>query len=166
MFCPNGTEWTQVWVENGINRCFFDSVSAIVIFLVVVCFGSSRCAVFWHRGMSLSPEARKEKAALYNMQTALTVILIVEVIIEMILHDLYFEAGGLSGYRVLATLILIIAYVFSLCLLRLEKNNILEQLPDRCKSVPLFLFWSVGLIQGSLALASWWSPQWWWQLSK
>ncbi|PVD31224.1 hypothetical protein C0Q70_06636 [Pomacea canaliculata] len=116
--------------------------------------------------MSLSPEARKEKAALYNMQTALTVILIVEVIIEMILHDLYFEAGGLSGYRVLATLILIIAYVFSLCLLRLEKNNILEQLPDRCKSVPLFLFWSVGLIQGSLALASWWSPQWWWQLSK
>ena len=34
-FCENGTSWTDVWEENGISRCFYQSTTSAALFVFI-----------------------------------------------------------------------------------------------------------------------------------
>lgn len=163
LFCHNGTEWTEVWEDHGINRCFFESVSSAAMFFVVFTLGTAQCAVFFRHGFPsrrppLWPWACK-------VQVLLTVILIAESVAHMILQDLYLYRG-LCGSNVLTMFFFTFAYLFSLLLLRQERNNALPSIPDRRHGVALLALWCVGLVRENLAFVSWNNSDWWWQLQR
>ncbi|KAK7476600.1 hypothetical protein BaRGS_00032146 [Batillaria attramentaria] len=161
LFCRNGTEWAPAWQNNGINRCFFDSVSSSAMFLTIFGFGTAQCIIFSQHGSRTHRAPARPWAVL--AQTLLTVLLILECVVHMIVQDLYLY-GGLCGSEVLTMFLLTFAYLFSLLLLRQERNSTLPSLPTRHHGIALLGFWSLGLVRENLAFVSWNSTAWWWHL--
>jgi hypothetical protein len=71
----------------------------------------------------------------------------------------------LYGYQVLTMLTLVTAYIVSLRLVFLERNNALPSIPTRGHGLLLLVFWALALVRENIAFVSWWSKDWWWRLN-
>ncbi|XP_012938229.1 ATP-binding cassette sub-family B member 6, mitochondrial [Aplysia californica] len=163
LFCENGTEWSHVWVEKGISRCFYESTSSGILLIFICLTGAIQCTVFSKYAVYIDPR-RVLKSWGYVVQVLLTMLLMLEALVHMVLFDVYLRERILLGYQVFEACALIMACIVSLWLLALEKRSMLPTTPSRGQGIVLLMFWGLFLIRETLFFVSWNDPAWWWQL--
>ena len=70
----------------------------------------------------------------------------------------------LYGYQVFTACTFVLAYLVSVRLIFLERNNALPSIPTRGHGLLLLLFWALALVRENIAFVSWWGSDWWWAL--
>ncbi|KAK7473352.1 hypothetical protein BaRGS_00035400 [Batillaria attramentaria] len=162
-FCDNGISWTDVWVNRGINRCFFESLSSGVLLGFIFLCGILQCIMY---GRYATPVDKKliHKSCCIYLQVSFSMLMVLEAMVHMILQNVELYDRVLYGYQVLAACAFVMAYLTSLRLIFLERNNALPSIPSRGHGLLLLLFWALALIRENLAFVSWWSSEWWWSL--
>ncbi|KAH9496236.1 ATP-binding cassette sub- B member 6, mitochondrial [Bulinus truncatus] len=163
LFCKNGTELYNAWLDNGINRCFYESVTSIIVFGFVFITGVIQCALYSKYAIKIDKRQVSQSKG-YVLQIILTLLLILELLVHMILSDVYLRSRILLGYQVLAACLLIASYIVSWWLLAMERRSMLPTLPTRGQGIVLLLFYALMFIRETLMFISWNSSEWWWQL--
>ncbi|KAK7109557.1 ATP-binding cassette sub-family B member 6-like [Littorina saxatilis] len=163
LFCPNGTSWTDTWVDKGINRCFFDSVSSGALGGFVLFCGILQCVLYSRYSLRVDRKLVHSSKAVY-MQVFLTMLMVVGSVVYMILQNVELYGKVLYGYQVLTACAFVLAYLVSLRLIFLERSNALPSIPTRGHGLLLLLFWALGLVRENVAFVSWYSSEWWWKL--
>lgn len=164
-YCQTGENFTDIWVDKGINPCFLYSVTSAVLFLVIFIGGYVQCTVF--RKYSTPIDAKFRRGACgYVFQYLFTIILISEAVIHVILQDTSIAPQNVAGYQLLTVLVLVVGWMGSLKVLSLERNRALPTIPTRGHGLVLLMFWSLAFLKENLAFVSWWSHQWWWHLDR
>ena len=86
LFCENGISWTDIWVNDGINRCFFDSVSAGGLCGFIFFCGILQCIVYGRYGQRVDRKLVRRSWAVY-VQVALSMLMVVGSVVYMILQN-------------------------------------------------------------------------------
>ncbi|XP_071102435.1 ATP-binding cassette sub-family B member 6-like [Haliotis cracherodii] len=162
LLCENNTLWTSIWVDEGINQCFFDSMSAGVLFVIIVICGFTQC-FFYGRYATLIQPRRIPWSGWYIVQIIITVLMASETLLHMIVQDTSL-GQQLYGYEILTAMLLLVAWIISLRLMSLERNYALPSIPTRGHGLVLLLFWCLAFVRENLAFVSWWSHKWWWYM--
>lgn len=165
LYCDNGTEFTEVWVDNGINSCFLDTVTSSLLFLFVFVFGCVQCSMY--RKYASKIEQKYVTTNLGSvLQIFLTVILVMESLSHIVTTDLMKIRGGVVGSDLLTFLCRFIAWSSTLKILSLERKALLPMLPPRRHGLVLLVFWTLAFLWENFAFISWWSHSWWWYLKR
>lgn len=162
-FCYNDTSWTDVWVKKGLNRCFFESLSSGVLLVFIFLCGIMQCIMYSRYATKVDKKLIHQSWSIY-LQVTFSLLMVIEAVVHMILQNVELYDKVLYGYQVMACCAYVMAYMTSLWLIFLERNNVLPSIPSRGHGILLLLFWSLALIRENLAFVSWWSPEWWWRL--
>lgn len=162
-FCDNGTAWIHVWINNGINRCFYDSFTSGLLCVFIFLCGILQCFIYGRYSITVDKKRIPTSRAIYA-QVVITLSLATEAITHMILQNVELYDKVLCGYHVSTACSFILAYLITLRLLFLERNYALPSIPTRGHGLLLILFWTLALIREILAFVSWWSSEWWWHL--
>lgn len=163
LYCGDQLNFTQVWVDEGINKCFLDTVTSCLLFLFIFIFGCVQCAMFRKYSTPVDNNTRKGTLG-FTFQVLLALILATEPVIHAVLLDTAIEPLKLYGYQLLSMLALFIAWSGSVRLLFLERNKALPTIPTRGHGLVLLMLWTFALIKEHLPLVSWWSKKYWWYL--
>ena len=86
LFCENGISWTDIWVNDGINRCFFDSVSAGGLCGFIFFCGILQCIVYGRYGQRVDRKLVRRSWAVY-VQVALSMLMVVGSVLYMVLQN-------------------------------------------------------------------------------
>ncbi|GFR81505.1 ATP-binding cassette sub-family B member 6, mitochondrial-like [Elysia marginata] len=164
LFCENGTDWLPAWEDNGFNRCFYQSTSSLIIFVVTLVGTLIQGCLFFKYAI-LIDKRRVKKSWGYVLQVFCTVILCLEILVHMVLYDVYLRNKSLFGYQVMETFLIIGACILSLWLLVLERRSMLPSVPTRGQGIVLLMFWALLFIRESLMFVSWNNKAWWWHLN-
>ena len=161
LYCSNGTDFTEVWEDEGINPCFINTITSAVLFTFMFVCGCIQCSMYRKYSSSVD-----EKFVNTNfgtvLQMLLTCVLILESAGHVISKDLLKENGGVAGVDLLVFLCLFISWFSSLRLLSLERKQLLPTIPTRGHGLVLLVFWALAFLRENLAFISWWSHNWWW----
>ncbi|KAL4222048.1 ATP-binding cassette sub- B member 6 [Mactra antiquata] len=161
LYCSNGTEFTNIWLDEGINHCFLNTITSSVLFLLIFIFGSVQNHMY--NKYSTKIEAQYVRTNFGSvLQVILTVLLITESVSHIVMKDLMKEKGGVVGVDVLTFFSLFLSWLFSLKLLSLERKSMLPTIPTRGHGLLLLTFWTLAFLRENLAFISWWSHDWWW----
>jgi len=163
LLCGNGTNWTDVWENDGISRCFFESTSSGILFAFICITGAIQCGVYSKYGL-LIDQRRVTKSCGYTLQVLATLMLMLEALVHMMLYDVYLGHHLLKGYQVLQTCFIMSACIVSLWLLAMERKTMLPSVPTRGQGVVLLLWYGLFFVRENLAFVSWNNPTWWWKL--
>lgn len=164
LFCENGTDWLPAWVDQGFNRCFYQSTSSLIIFVVTL-FGTIIQGCLFLKYAILIDRRRVKKTWGYGLQVFSTVVLALMTLVHMVLYDVYLRKGMLLGYQVMEAFLIIGACLLSLWLLALEKRSMLPSVPRPGQGLVLLIFWTLLFVRESLMFASWNNKTWWWHLT-
>uniref|UniRef100_A0A0B7ARX3 ATP-binding cassette sub-family B member 6 n=1 Tax=Arion vulgaris TaxID=1028688 RepID=A0A0B7ARX3_9EUPU len=162
-FCKNGSLWSHAWVNNGFDRCFYESTTSMILLLFIFICGIIQCSLFSKYAILIDAR-RVTKSWGYRFQVLLTNLLILEALVHMILYDVYLRDRILLGYQVLQACALISACVVSLWLLAMEKRSMLPSIRTRGQGFVLLLFWVLFFVRENLMFVSWGNHTWWWHL--
>lgn len=159
-FCSNGTEFTHVWIDKGINRCFFDTVTSALLCLFILIFGIIQCSVYGKYAKNAEKYLTSNLGSV--VQILLTLILFLESLTHIIVKDMLKESGGVTGVDVLTFLCLAVSWACTLKILSLERRNILPTIKTKGHGLVLLIFWAMAFLRENLAFISWWNHSWWW----
>ena len=164
-YCDNSTTWTNLWYGDGISQCFLDTISAgILLSLIVIC-GCVQCMVYSRYSTSIDKKLIRASCG-YIMQIVICAVLVCEALVHMILQDTVVGQPALYGYQVFSAVARMVAWMFSLRLIVLERKYALPSIPTRGHGLVLLVFWCLAFVQENLAFISWWSRSWWWYLDR
>ena len=164
-FCRNGTNFTIIWFNDGLNPCFLDTVTSSLLCLVSVFCVFIQCCVFGRD--SNSDEKKKIKTNCGNaLQIILTITLMIEAASHVITQDMARENSQPTGSELLTFICLFCAWCVTLVLLKLKRRHILNSKSSRCHGLILPVLWTLAFIRENLAFISWRSYIWWWSLSR
>ncbi|KAL8615692.1 hypothetical protein ACOMHN_007445 [Nucella lapillus] len=163
-FCQNTTSWVDVWVDDGINRCFFDSLSSSVLCGIILFCSILQCVMYSRYAQRVDRKLLRRSCAVY-VQVSLSLLMGVGAVVYMILQNVLLYDKVLYGYQVLTACTQVLAYLVTLRLISLERGNALPSIPTRGHGLVLLVFWALALVRENLAFISWWNPQWWWGLN-
>lgn len=91
--------FTDIWVDSGINRCFYETVWSIVLVVFMTIVGSGQLANYAKYGRRIDPNFKPSAVGLV-LQITIVVILMNEVMVHVILHDTTIGTRDLSGSHV------------------------------------------------------------------
>ena len=157
---------TQIWVDQGLNPCFINTVIAGILFLFMFTCSCIQCS-FYRKYASNIDDKHKPGSAGFSVQVLLTFALCMEVIINAILYDTSINDKNVYGYGVFNCLALLYSWCASVRLLFLERGNKLkvkQGIRTRGHGLVLLLFWSLAFIKENIPFVSWWSHNYWWYL--
>ena len=86
LFCKSDTPWTDVWINDGINRCFFDSISAGVLSGFIFFCGILQCIMYGRHGQSVDKKLIRKSWTVY-LQVTLSMLMVVGSVVYMILQN-------------------------------------------------------------------------------
>ncbi|XP_041366375.1 ATP-binding cassette sub-family B member 6, mitochondrial-like [Gigantopelta aegis] len=162
-YCDNITTWANLWHADGINRCFLETLSTGILLSFIAICGIVQCVVYGRYSMSIDKKLVRTSFG-YVVQIAVSTILMFEPLVRMILEDTMVGQSSLYGYQVLNAVAMMVAWIFSLRLIVLERKSALPSVPTRGHGLVLLVFWSLAFVRENLAFISWWSHSWWWYL--
>lgn len=162
-FCTSNTPWTDVWLDHGINRCFFESLSSGFLCSFIFCCGIIQHFMYSRYSTRVDPKLIPSSHA-FRLQISLTLLMIIEAVTHMILQNIDLYDKVLYGYHVLAACAFTAAYLVTLRLIFLERSRVLPSIPTRGHGLLLILFWGLAFVRENLAFVSWFSSGWWWSL--
>ncbi|CAG5115248.1 unnamed protein product [Candidula unifasciata] len=161
-FCENGTSWSDIWVDDGFNRCFYDAVSAIILFGFIFISGFIQCLVFSKYAVPAEQQGKLRWVS--KVQVFLIIILILEALLHMVLSDVVINEQTLYGYQVMQACAVIAACIVAWWLLAMEKRSMLPSFSTRGQGFVSILFWMIFFVRENVMFVSWSSPAWWWQV--
>ena len=164
-YCRNGSTFTRVWVDEGFNMCFLNTITSGILFLVLFIFGCVQCSMY--RSYATNLEKKYVRTNFGSvLQIFLTVILVLESGARIMTLDLLKENGGVAGSDLLTFLCLFTSWLGTLKLISLERKSMLPTIPTRGHGLLLIVFWTLAFVRENLAFLSWWSHSWWWYLER
>ena len=163
-YCGNNTNFTDVWIDKGINHCFLDTISASILFTFMFVCGCIQCAVFRRHSTKVDKSKIKHGSLAFSFQVLFTSVLILEATIHVVMQDVSIQPLGVRGFEILNAVALVLAWTGSCRLLFLERNKALPTIPTRGHGLVLLMFWTFAVIKESVAFVSWPSSYWWWSL--
>lgn len=152
--------FTDIWVDNGINRCFYETVWSIALVAFMTIAGSGQLTTFAKYGRRIDSDFKPSSIGMV-VQITITVVLMNEVMIHVILHDTTLGNRDLSGFHVLVLFSMFYVWSFSLRLILLERNQTLPRFV-RGHGFALLIFWTMVFVKESLYFISWNSKIYWW----
>ena len=162
-FCSNGTEFTKIWYDDGINPCFQNTVTSGLLFCLILTCGCIQCRVF----SRYSTPVKKIKANCGTVfQIFLTLMLMIEAASHIITQDMTKGNSELTGSELFTSVCLFFAWGGSLRLLSLERKHMLHSKPSKCHGLVLQAFWTLAFLRENVPFISWRSHSWWWYLSR
>ena len=164
-FCPNGTDFTKIWYDDGINQCFLNTITSGLLFVFMLICGCIQCTVFRRYATNIQKKYIKSTLGTV-LQTFLTVMLMIEALSHVVTQDMMKGNSNVSGIEILTFLCLFFAWGGTLRLLSLERKRMLPSIPTRGHGLVLLIFWTLAFLRENLAFISWWSHSWWWYLSR
>ncbi|BFZ02111.1 hypothetical protein BsWGS_05150 [Bradybaena similaris] len=162
-FCQNGSSWSDIWVDDGFNRCFYDAVSAIILFGFIFISGIIQSLVFSKYAVTASQQGKLTWVP--HVQVFLILILILEALLHMILSDVAINQKTLFGYQVTQACAVVAACIVAWWLLAMEKRSMLPSFSTRGQGFVSILFWMLFFVRENVMFVSWNSPAWWWHVS-
>ncbi len=161
-YCPTNTTMANVWIANGLSRCFLETLFASFQAFVMLILGSIQIMLFWKRAVQI--EDRFKPSPLWcRIQIAVTFLMIVQYIARIVLlatignEEVY-------GYIELSTCFYIATYILSGFIIYMERSWTFLSRHARGHGTVILLFWSAAFLHENLAFISWESPHWWWKL--
>lgn len=152
--------FTEIWVDSGINRCFYETAWSIVLVAFMTIVGSGQLATYAKYGRRIDPNFKPSPVGLV-IQITIVVILMNEVMVHVILHDTTIGTRDLSGSHVVVLFSMFYVWSFSMRLLLLERNETLPRFV-RGHGFALLVFWTLVFVKESLYFISWNSKIYWW----
>lgn len=152
--------FTDIWVDNGINRCLYETVWSIVLVAFMTIAGFGQLATYSKYGRRIDRNFKPSAVGLV-LQLTLVMVLLNEVMVHVILHDTTLGNRDLSGFHVVVLFSMFYVWSFSLRLLLLERNETLPRFV-RGHGFTLLMFWTLVFIKESLYFISWNSKIYWW----
>lgn len=160
-YCEPGVSMQRAWVDGGIVPCFFFTLVPSVLAALAVFLGTLHCVCYRRYGTKM--ESRfVPPSRLYWFQLLLSALLGLQALAWMVYRVV--RDAQVPGYVVLYGCLYALGWMWALGLLRVERRRVLVRDRTRGHSVVLLLYWTVAFTAENLALVSWESPQWWWQL--
>ncbi|XP_070564941.1 ATP-binding cassette sub-family B member 6-like [Ptychodera flava] len=162
-YCSNNTSLSDVWIQHGISHCFLDTLISSLLFGFILIFGGTQILIYRKRSVPLDVQFQP-KPHWYYVQVTLTVVIALQYLLRILLeinviHDPVFI------YNIVTTVFFILAWLFSLTVLRVERKRTLLNSRRVGHGAVLLIFWALALLGDIPAFASWSSPLWWWKLS-
>ncbi|XP_050299608.1 ATP-binding cassette sub-family B member 6-like [Anthonomus grandis grandis] len=162
-YCPPNAPIWNVWVDNGVNECFMDTVTSSVIAGYILIAGSIQLYIYKKYGTDVSPN-HLPKSKLYHLQLFLTIFLPVLEIIRFVLAVTVFKDSRLYGYMISYLVLLLFSYIFSITVIRVERHNMLPSVPTRGHGIVLLVFWTLIFVSQNLLFLNLNRKGWWFQL--
>ncbi|KAK3108532.1 hypothetical protein FSP39_010045 [Pinctada imbricata] len=154
---------SEIWVGEGLNPCFINTVTSGILFIYMFICGCIQCSFYRKYGTGLDSKQLPGSFG-FTIQILLTFILAVEAVINAILYDTSINEQVVYGYDLLTCLALLYAWCASMRLLFLERGQVLPSIPTRGHGLVLLVYWTLAFVKENLPFISWWSPDYWWNL--
>ncbi|CAH2003078.1 unnamed protein product [Acanthoscelides obtectus] len=162
-YCPpNITIW-EVWVDHGTSQCFMDTITSTVIAGFILIAGTLQLCMYRKYGTEVSP-THLPTSKLYYLQLFLTIFLPVLEVARFALQATILNDKSIYGYMIVSLLMTVIAYPFSLWVIRVERHYQLPSLPPRGHGIVLLIFWALTFMSENLAFLNLGQENWWFKL--
>lgn len=156
--------FTEIWVDEGLNPCFIDTVTAGVIFLHVLICGCIQCSLYRKYATKI-PDKNLPGSCGFTLQVMVTFVLMLEAVMHVVLSDTSIGDQVVGGYQVLSMLAMLYAWTASVRLMFYERRRMLPSIPTRGHGLILLVFWTLVFVKENLPFISWWSSSYWWKLN-
>ena len=161
-YCSNGSFLSDPWTDDGLSRCFTETLTSSIVGGFVLFAGVAQILVY--KKFSTRVDSRYiPQSCLFSLQVFLTFCMSIVALLRLILQATTIEPKFLYGYQILTMLAsFVIMWPLSLILVFLERRRQLPSVPSRGHGLILLLFWTLAFASENLAFISWQNPEWWW----
>lgn len=160
-FCPNNHSLFDVWLDQGLSQCFLNTfASSVLMFLMVLSI--LEILAFWKKAITWRRE-HKPKPFWFRVQTLLHLCVLALHITRIVVHGAL-GPKPLHGYLELSTCFYSIAYIVAMMCLYVERTRTLATRTRKGHGTLLLLFWTIATMTEVLAVVSFQSPLWWFDL--
>lgn len=163
-YCPPNITFGQIWVANGISKCFTDTVTISVLTIYLFIFGTAQLWVYKKYGTSVDHNSIA-KSKLYNLQKILLYLVPLLSLIRIILQATILNEKKIFGYMILNTLLTLIVYPYSVHILRIERHKRLPSVPPHGHGLVLLGFWTLAFIGENFPFMNIGKSEWWFYLN-
>ena len=59
LYCGNQLNFTDIWIDEGINQCFLDTVTSGILFLFMFICGCLQCSMFRKYSTQVDTNSKK-----------------------------------------------------------------------------------------------------------
>lgn len=161
-YCSTNTTIGQVWVDNGLSRCFLETLFASFQAFLMLILGVIQILLFWKRAVQIE-DRYKPGPGWCRLQIGLTILMIVQYIVRIVLLATLGD-DEVFGYIELSTCFYIASFIISAFIIYMERSWTFLSRHARGHGTIVLLFWSAAFLHENLAFISWQSPHWWWKL--
>ncbi|TPP64504.1 ATP-binding cassette sub-family B member 6 mitochondrial [Fasciola gigantica] len=163
-FCPDNQSLVHPWVNNGLNRCFVDTLSTTILSILIVLPGCWVNYSLKKHGRLLTDSLR-QNSKLWVAHQAICWLIATVLFVQSIVFAFARAAEHVYGFLVYAVMVNPLLWVFSIMLLRMDCKRQILQSQHRHHNPVLLCFWSGALICSFIPLVSIRSSDWWWSMS-
>ncbi|XP_038044684.1 ATP-binding cassette sub-family B member 6, mitochondrial-like isoform X1 [Patiria miniata] len=163
-FCPGSTSLVPVWVDNGLNRCFLDTVVTSVLLFLILVPGGVQILLFLRRAVLVEQRFRV-RPLWFRLQVALSVLMVLQYGTRLAVLGVLGNEDDrvdLYGYMELSACFSMACYLISIVILTMERSRTMMSRRRQGHGFVLLLFWTLAFVNENLAFISWLSPHWWW----
>jgi ATP-binding cassette subfamily B (MDR/TAP) protein 6 len=162
-YCPPGVHIWDVWVNHGTSQCFVETVSSSVIAGFILIFGTVQLCMYRKYGTEIAPN-HLVKSKLYHLQVFVTLLVPLVEVARFALRATILDDEQVFGFMIVSLVLNLLAYPFSLLVVRIERRFLLPSVPTKGHGIVLLLFWTLVFISENLAFFNLDKKQWWFQL--
>ncbi|XP_012278469.1 ATP-binding cassette sub-family B member 6, mitochondrial [Orussus abietinus] len=162
-YCPPNVTFGEIWVNHGMSECFMDTVSTLIVSFYLLIFGTIQLWMYRKYGTDTN-ENMLPKSKLYTMQKLLLYFVPLLAAVRLGLHGLVLDNKTIYGYMILGMVLRMIAYPYSVHILRVERHKQLPSVPTRGHGLVLLGFWTLAFVSDNLVFINIKKFEWWFQL--
>ncbi|XP_032669013.1 ATP-binding cassette sub-family B member 6, mitochondrial [Odontomachus brunneus] len=163
-YCPPNITFNEIWVEHGMSKCFMDTISATVISLYLIIFGSIQLWMYRKYGTEIDASTLP-KSKLYNLQKFILYFVPFLSVLRIILQATILDDGMVYGYMILTTALTVVVYPYSVYILRVERHKLLPSVPPHGHGLVLLGFWTLTFVAENLVFVNIGKLEWWFHLN-
>nr|XP_012152493.1 PREDICTED: ATP-binding cassette sub-family B member 6, mitochondrial isoform X2 [Megachile rotundata] len=163
-YCPPNITFTDIWVKHGMSKCFMDTVSTSIISLYLLIFGSIQLWMYRKYGTETNASLLP-KSKLYIVQKFFLYFVPILSILRLILQGTILDEKKIYGYMILTTVLTVIIYSYSVCILRVERHKLLPSVPPHGHGLVLLGFWTLAFVSENLVFVNIGKLEWWFHLN-
>ncbi|CAK1551112.1 unnamed protein product [Leptosia nina] len=160
-YCPPNVTLGEIWVDHGISQCFMETVSAAIIGVFLLVFGTIQI-IMYKRYATEVIDVRSSQ--LFVVQLFFTLFVPVLAVVRFLLQAFVFKGGHIYGYMIVALVITIIVFPLSAYLALIERRYLLPSVPPRGHGFVLLAFWAMIFVSENLSFLNLNKEGWWWHL--
>lgn len=163
-YCPPNITFTDIWVKHGMSKCFMDTVSTSIISLYLLIFGTIQLWMYRKYGTETNASLLP-KSKLYIVQKFFLYFVPILSILRLILQGTILDEKKIYGYMILTTVLTVIIYSYSVCILRVERHKLLPSLLPSGHGLVLLGFWTLAFVSENLVFVNIGKLEWWFHLN-